>query len=199
MLFSKGERSKFSHLLMVRLATVPECDGTHNFERYRYRYFFPVPNFDDTDTDTFFRYQILPIPIPILFSGTQNARYRFRYLQYIPRPSSQKIQKKTCLQSSLSSLFTQWLTSSWSSYILIDENPAHWVILVLISKDEEQPSSSTNSYMRDWKVGQKSESKLLVGMGMILLNKILYIIIIKLCFGEEFHYNEEEFTFCYWV
>ena len=33
-------------------------------------------------------------------------------------------------------------------------------------------------------------------MGMILLNKILYIIIIKLCFGEEFHYNEEEFTFC---
>ena len=36
-------------------------------------------------------------------------------------------------------------------------------------------------------------------MGMILLNKILYIIIIKLCFGEEFHYNEEEFTFCYWV
>ena len=152
--------------------SAPECDGTHNFERYRYRYFFPVPKMHDTGSDTFNIYQDL---------------------------LAKKIQKKTCLQSSLSSLFTQWLTSSWSSYILIDENPAHWVILVLISKDEEQPSSSTNSYMRDWKVGQKSESKLLVGMGMILLNKILYIIIIKLCFGEEFHYNEEEFTFCYWV
>ena len=70
----------------------PECDGTHNFERYRYRYFFPVPDIFDTDTDTFFRYQILTIPI--LFSGTQNARYRFRYLQYIPRPSSQKKSEK---------------------------------------------------------------------------------------------------------
>ena len=63
----------------------PECDGTHNFERYRYRYFFPVPDIFDTDTDTFFRYQILTIPIPILFSGTRFCRYRYRYFFPVPK------------------------------------------------------------------------------------------------------------------
>ena len=66
------------------LALWPECDGTHNFERYRYRYFFPVPDIFDTDTDTFFRYQILTIPIPILFSGTKFWRYRYRYFFPVP-------------------------------------------------------------------------------------------------------------------